>query len=216
MDSLKNVFHNTLAAEICQKLCLNAFKRRWRTKNHHNLTEAMCIFDDTKVTVGNESYGELNIIAFNNKSSLVIGTYCSIAPNVQFILDADHQSNIASTYPFKVALLKSEKMEAVSKGDIIVDDDVWIGHGATIMSGVHIGQGAVVAAGAVVTKDVPPYAIVGSVPARIIKYRFSEDLIAELLKIDYSKLTKELVEVHIDNLYAELTDIKQLDWMPRK
>lgn len=106
--------------------------------------------------------------------------------------------------------------DAFSKGDIIVDDDVWIGYGATIMSGVHIGQGAVVAAGAVVTKDVPPYAIVGGVPAKVIKYRFEPEMIEELLKVDYSKLTKEDIEKHIDDLYKKLKDPSQLDWMPKK
>ena len=95
-------------------------------------------------------------------------------------------------------------------------EDLRIGYGATIMSGVHIGQGAVVAAGAVVTKDVPPYAIVGGVPAKVIKYRFEPDLIEELLKVDYSKLTKEDIEKHIDDLYTELKDPSQLDWMPKK
>ncbi|MGN9105593.1 DapH/DapD/GlmU-related protein [Oliverpabstia intestinalis] len=93
------------------------------------------------------------------------------------------------------------EVESFAKGDIRVDDDVWIGYGASIMSGVHIGQGAVVAAGAVVTKDVPPYAIVGGVPAKVIKYRFEPEMIEELLKVDYSELTKEDIEKHIDDLY---------------
>lgn len=80
-----------------------------------------------------------------------------------------------STYPFKRKLFHGGE-EAVSKGDIIVGDDVWVGYGATILSGVHIGQGAVIAAGAVVNKDVPPYAIVGGIPAKVIKYRFSESV----------------------------------------
>lgn len=102
------------------------------------------------------------------------------------------------------------KTESFGKGDIIVDDDVWIGYGATIMSGVHIGQGAVV------TKNVSPYAIVGGVPAKVIKYRFELEMIEELLKIDYSKLTKVDIEKQINELYVELKDKRQLDWMPRK
>ena len=116
------------------------------------------------------------------------------------------------TYP----LIDDVKINSRSKGAIIVDDDVWIGYGATIMSGVHIGQGAVVAAGAVVTKDVPPYAIVGGVPAKVIKYRIEPEMIEELLKIDYGKLTKEDIAKHIDDLYTELNDPSQLDWMPKK
>ena len=120
-----------------------------------------------------------------------------------------------STYPFKVKLLETETMEAFGKGDIVVDDDVWTGYGCFIMSGVHIHQGAVIAAGSVVAKDVPPYVIVGGVPAKIIKYRFEEDVIRELLKIDYNKLTKDIVAQHIDCLYEELIDIEQIRWMPQ-
>ena len=101
-------------------------------------------------------------------------------------MSGEHSITGIMTYP----LIDDVKINSRSKGDIIVADDVWIGYGATIMSGVHIGQGAVVAADAVVTKDVPPYAIVGGVPAKVIKYRFEPEMIEELLKVDYSKLTK--------------------------
>ncbi|NLK24601.1 MAG: CatB-related O-acetyltransferase [Clostridiales bacterium] len=107
-------------------------------------------------------------------------------------------------------------IDAISKGDIIVRDDVWIGQRAIILSNVNIGQGAVIAAGSVVTKDVPPYAIVGGVPAKVIKYRFSPEMIKELLKIDYSKLTDEMIKEHINDFYTELKDIKQLEWVPKR
>ena len=190
-------------------------RRQWRKKNQHNDTAPFNLFNLDHVFVGKETYGNLIVDNYNNIYKLVIGNYCSIATDVMFILDADHYTNHISTFPFKVKVL-GEKQEGVSKGDIIVDDDVWIGYGATIMSGVHIGQGAVVAAGAVVTKDVPPYAIVGGVPAKVIKYRFEPEMIEELLKVDYSKLTKEDIEKHIDDLYTELKDPSQLYWMPKK
>lgn len=79
----------------------------------------------------------------------------------------------------------------------MIKDDVWIGAQATIMSGVTIGQGAVIGAKALVTKDVPPYAIVGGVPAKVIKYRFEKEIIDELLKIDFSKLDYKVIKEHI-------------------
>jgi len=112
--------------------------------------------------------------------------------------------------------------EAISHGNIVVEDDVWFGYGATVMSGVHVGQGAIVAAGAVVSKDVPPYAIVGGVPARVIKYRFSEDVIDYLLSLDYSALTKDLVYKHLDILYTSANEMKleeikeRFEWFPKK
>ena len=179
-------------------------------------TIPMNYFDFSHVVIGNGSYGELNVVDFGGDKKLIIKNYVSIAQNVNFVINADHYTNHISTYPFKVKMLKTQTSESFGKGDIIVDDDVWIGYGATIMSGVHIGQGAVIAAGAVVTKDVPPYAIVGGVPAKVIKSRFEPKMIEELLKIDYSKLTKEDIEKHIDDLYTELKDPRQLDWMPKK
>ena len=132
-----------------------------------------------------------------------------------FVLSADHYIEHISSYPYKVWIMKEEQ-EGVSKGNIVVEDDVWIGFRSTILSGVHIGQGAIVAAGSVVTKDIPPYAIVGGVPAKVIKYRFSPEIIGELLKVDYSKLTEEMIKDHITDLYADLKDMNQLEWMPKK
>ncbi|MFA9440470.1 Vat family streptogramin A O-acetyltransferase [Uliginosibacterium sp. sgz301328] len=117
---------------------------------------------------------------------LVIGKFCALARGVRFIMNgANHRMSGVSTYPFQIFGNGWEKvMPAPSdlpyKGDTLVGNDVWIGYDALIMPGVKIGNGAIVSAGAVVTKDVPAYAIVGGNPADVIRYRFSPDDIAML------------------------------------
>lgn len=201
---------------MCAKVRLHKKKQKWRKMNSHNSIIMNNDFNMDLVTVGKASYGELNVVSFGITTKLIIGNYVSIAQQVTFLLDVEHYLSHVSLFPFKVKVLKNTDTEAFSKGDIIVNDDVWIGYRATIMSGVQIGQGAVVAAGAVVTKDVPPYAIVGGVPAKVIKYRFPEEIMVELKKTDYSKLTEEIILQHESDLYAELTDIRQLEWLPKK
>ena len=189
--------------EIKEFFAIQRNKRRWIKRNKHNGTYPVNLFDPELVSVGNASYGELNVVSFNNKSRLKIGHYVSIAQRVTFLLDVEHRLDTISTFPFKSKIL-GEGDEATSKGDIIIDDDVWIGYGATIMSGVHIGQGAVIAAGAVVTKDVEPYAIVGGVPAKVIRYRFEENVIKELLKIDFEKVDVLFVKGNLQDLYKKI------------
>lgn len=200
---------------VFEKIIACLERKQWRQNNIHNNTVLGKTNAARYITVGNYTYGELQVHIASDRYFLRIGSFCAIAPDVMFILSADHDLERISSFPFKVKVL-GEDLEGISKGDIIVDDDIWIGYGATILSGVHIGQGAVVAAGAVVTSDVPPYAIVGGVPAKVIKYRFEPDMIEELLKVNYSKLTKEQIEQHIDELYAPLKDKNQLDWMPKR
>lgn len=207
---------DTLIGDIWKLHKLNKMKKRWSIQNRHNGTEAVNIFDLDLVSVGRDSYGKLNVVSFGNKHRLRIGDFVSIAQNVTFLLDVEHYIDHISTYPFKVKCLHTEEYEAFGKGNIIVDDDVWIGYGATILSGVHIGQGAVIAAGAVVTRDIPPYAIAAGVPAKVIKYRFNEELIEELLKVDFGKLEEGMVREHIGDLYEKLERKEQLSWFPRK
>ena len=200
---------------------LGRLKRRnqlkeWRKRNSHNSTTMNNEFDMNLVQVGRYTYGELTILNFSEEIRVSIGDFCSIASGVVFAACSEHCTNTISTFPLKVKCLHLVAYEAFSKGDIIVEDDVWIGQNAIILSGVHIGQGAVIAAGAVVTKDVPPYAIVGGNPAKVIKYRFEQSIIEELLKVDFSKLDYTQVEDHIDDLYTELKDIQQLNWLPKK
>jgi len=193
------------------------FRKKWRKKNACNKTIAANMFDIDQVSVGEYTYGAIRVLNYGNGQQLKIGNFCSIAGDTMFILNADHYVDTISTYPFLVQMgLEGIAREGVSKGDIVVDDDVWIGYRSTILSGVHIGQGAVIAAGAVVTKDVPPYAIVGGVPAKVLKYRFSPEIIEELMQVDFSQLTKQTVAEHTKELYEKLTTKEQLSWLPKK
>ena len=206
-----------LYTELNQKRIQYKVLRNWKKRNTHNYTKLVPPLVNTeRIHVGKYTYGSVSAIISSPGGSLQIGNYCSIADRVTFVVSADHPTETISTFPFKTLCTHETGCEAVSKGDIVVEDDVWIAYGATILSGVHIGQGAVVAAGSVVTKDVPPYAIVAGVPAKVVRYRFSPELIEELLKVDYSKLDEEQVRGHIHELYNPLTTVEQLAWMPRK
>lgn len=191
-------------------------EKKWKKQNANNFTVLKSYIPLNSVSVGNYSYGEITVLRLDEQSVLSIGNFCSIAPNVTFLMGAEHQLSSISSYPFKSKMVENRNIDAFGKGNIIVNDDVWIGFGATILSGIRIGQGAVIAAGAVVTKDVPPYAIVGGVPAKIIKYRFSPEMVKELLKVDYSQLTEEMIKQHLGDLYEELKEIEQLWWLPKK
>lgn len=173
----------------------------WRQRNLHNQTVIRNLFDFSKVSVGQATYGPLNIQEWGHPDEqLTIGHYVSISEGVTFLLGGNHPYQGITTFPVKVKFLGHSK-EAQTKGAITVGDDVWLGHNAMVMSGVNIAQGAVVAAGAVVTRDVPPYAIVAGNPARVVKYRFSENVIQELLKINYSHVSpKQMAELGL-NLY---------------
>lgn len=190
--------------------------RKWNKLNRHNGTHAATRFDISKVSVGKATYGDLHVLTYNDINTLRIGNYCSIGPNVWFIVSADHYVNHLSTYPFRNKIISCGKeLEGVSKGDIVVEDDVWFGCNATILSGVHIGQGAIVAAGAVVTADIPPYAIAGGVPARVLSYRFDEETRSALCEFDFSKLSDEDIIQHKDELYKELV-LEEYSWFPRR
>lgn len=138
-----------------------------------------------------------------NSDKLIIGTFCSIACNAKFLMTSgNHTMNSLSTYTFPIfyeewGLEVSHITDAWdNKGDIVIGNDVWIGYDAIIMSGVKIGDGAIIGSRAVVTKDVPPYSIVGGIPAKVIKKRFSDDKVLRLLKIKWwvgqTKKSKQL------------------------
>ena len=139
-----------------------------------------------------------------NHDRLMIGKFCSIACGAKFIFNsANHTLSSLSTYPFPLFFedwwLKQEEVADSwdNKGDIAIGNDVWIGYEAVIMAGVTIGDGAIIGTRAVVTKDVPPYTIVGGVPARLIRKRFPDETISELLKIRWWDWPRERIAENI-------------------
>lgn len=139
-----------------------------------------------------------------NHDRLTIGKFCSIACGAKFIFNsANHTLSSLSTYPFPLffeewGLMREEITDSWdNKGDIVIGNDVWIGYETVIMAGVTIGDGAIVGTRAVVTKDVPPYAIVGGVPARMIRKRFPDEIISELLEIRWWDWPRERIAENI-------------------
>lgn len=183
-------------------------RKKWRELNTHNGTIANNIFPIEKVTVGKMTYGQLNVVRSRN-GKLIIGNFVSIASGVKFILGGNHRYDIFSTFPLNYCYF-GESGTLCSKGQITVEDDVWIGTDVIILSGVTIGKGAVIGAGSVVTKEVPPYAIVGGNPAKIIKYRFDEELRKKLLNFDFSVVDEKFVETNNEDLNKKL-DLETLE-----
>ncbi len=158
-----------------------------------------------------------------------IGKYTSIANGLKCFLDFNHDYN--SLYMGVIAEFASEEYKGAGngqivkriprKGQILIGNDVWIGDSVTIMGGVRIGDGAVIAAGSVVVKDVPPYAMVGGNPARIIKHRFSDDIIEKLRRIAWWNWTSEEISSRKDDMQGEVEAFadkydKKLALYPRK
>ena len=137
--------------------------------------------------------------------NVYIGRFCSIGPSLKFIMNNSyHNPKSISTHLLHLKYGKGYRsLIPTYKGDIHIGNDVWIGMDVHIMSNVTIGDGAIIAAGAIVTKDVPPYAIVGGVPAKVLKYRFSQDIIDKLLKIKWWNWPIYKVYDNIDLLDSE-------------
>lgn len=153
-----------------------------------------------------------------NQDKLIMGKFCSIGCGARFLFtSANHAMKSLSTYPFPIFFeewdLDPRNVTSAwdNKGDIVIGNDVWIGYEAVILSGVHIGDGAIIGTRAVVTKDVLPYTIVGGVPAKEIKKRFDEDTIRKLQQLQWwdwpiEKIQKALPDImdgDINKLYED-------------
>lgn len=160
-----------------------------------------------KFDIGDYTYGRPKIIGFDGNNTLKVGKFCSIASNITIFLGVEHQTRWVTTYPFVQfpELIKGKEVNK-SKGSVIIGNDVWIADDALILSGVTIGDGAVIAAKSVVTKDVQPYEIVGGNPAKHISFRFSEDQIEQLLKIKWWNWNIEKIKLELDLILSNNID----------
>ena len=161
------------------------------------------------IRIGSHAFINYNV-SIMDRGTVTIGDHVLLAPNVVIT---------TSNPPFDPRL-RRESLGYASP--VTIGDDVWIGYRATILSGVTIGQGAMIAAGSVVTKDVPPYAVVGGVPARVIRYRFSQPVMDFLMTLDYGKLDEKMIREHREMLAGDLDGMtaeeirEKLAWFPKK
>jgi virginiamycin A acetyltransferase len=189
---------------------------KYPLENYHKLCFLKNSIKNPNIEVGDYTYYDdfENVENFEKNvkyhfnftgDKLIIGKFCMIASGVTFIMNgANHLTNALSAYPFAIFGKGWEKaMEGKTypnKGNIIIGNDVWIGHNATIMAGVKIGDGAIIATNSTVVKDVPPYTIVGGNPANEIKKRFSKQTIEKLLKLKWWDWNIEKITANVQNL----------------
>jgi len=170
--------------------------------------------DNGVLSVGKHTYGLENLIIDEYKGSeakIHIGKYCSLSKNIRIITGGIHPVDRISTFPFRAKFNLNGKFKngmPYSKGDIFIGNDVWIGTGVTILSGVTIGDGAVIATNSTVTKNIPPYAVAGGVPCKIIRNRFENEIIEKLLKIKWWDWDDKKI---IDNIEFLTSPINLMD-----
>ncbi|BFM13997.1 CatB-related O-acetyltransferase [Maricurvus nonylphenolicus] len=169
---------------MLRKIVSKFKKRKTRKLNRFDKQTARFYEQYPDYTIGVGTYGIPVVWDWQEGSTLRIGSYCSISANVQIFLGGNHRTDWISSYPFSHFLEDVPYIpdSGVSKGDVTVGSDVWLCANAIILSGITIGHGAVVANGAVVTRDVEPYSIVGGNPAKVIGWRFSETEREKLLQ----------------------------------
>lgn len=189
----------------------------WENRpRHHALTRRHLAPEIKRYSwiVGDHTYGRPTVLE-KSMARLTIGKFCSIAANVTIIL-GNHRTDGVSTYPFATmkkfwpGMSSVEFNDHISKGDVTIGSDVWIGCGVVITSGITIGHGAVIAANSVVTKDVTPYSIVGGNPAKLIKRRFGETSIDQLMEIRWWDWSDEKLNQNLEILMTDMDKFLQI------
>ena len=158
--------------------------------------------------VGEGTYGSPRIVTWKHGAKLRIGKYCSISDGVTILLGGEHRSDWITTYPFEAFFDEAKDLpeSSRSRGDVVIGNDVWIGHGSLILSGTRVGDGAVIAAGSVVRGRVRPYSIVAGNPAEFLMYRFSQERIRALAETRWWDRPRETIVAGLPLLLSSDVD----------
>ena len=206
------------------KNLFKVFKKQKKYKNYFLKDNLKKEIEANLAEVGKWSYGNPSIYRWDWKSKVIIGNFCSLGPDINFYVGGDHRADWISTSPLPASQFsktfkktKSIKNFAKSKGDIVIGHDVWIGGRSTILSGVTIGTGAIIAAGSLVVNDVEPYTISGGNPNRVIKKRFEDSTIKRILDTEWwlledskiDSISKYLLSNDTENFFSLINNIKE-------
>jgi chloramphenicol O-acetyltransferase type B len=188
------------------KVIESIFKRNRKRASSRKITELRDRYPQYEI--GRHTYGELAIHTWKEGATLRIGAFCSIGKGTQVFLGGEHRTDWVTTYPFPKRWDCARHIvgHPRTKGNVVIGNDVWIGREAIIMSGVKIGDGAVVGACAVVTKDIEPYAIYAGNPARFVRKRFNEAVIEELLELRWWDFEDAEIEQLLPSLLSSNVD----------
>jgi lipopolysaccharide transport system ATP-binding protein len=192
------------------------FKKKKKYSNYFLKDNLKNEISQNLAVIGKWSYGNPKIYRWNWKNKIYIGNFCSLGPEIKIIIGGNHRTDWVSTsqlpadtFNFEDTFLNAQKIKNYnySKGDLHIENDVWIGGFSIIFSGVRLGNGSVVAAGSVVTKDVEPYTIVGGNPAKLIKKRFTSKQINFLNSSKWWDLDDKKIDLLSKYLLAEKVDL---------
>ncbi|HRR48546.1 MAG TPA: CatB-related O-acetyltransferase [Bacteroidales bacterium] len=160
----------------------------------------------SQFVAGEYTYGKIGIFG-ESEHNIYTGKFCSIATNVVAFMGVDHRTDVISTYPLNIKWGRKDiKSHPISKGDIRIGNDVWIGKNSILFHGVSIGDGAVIGACSVVRRDVPPYCIFIGNPAQFIKKRFNDEKIEILLELKWWDWKQNIIQEAIDILMSDNID----------